>query len=307
MSIDDLLDKLEKAEQEIVNVAFLAPVVKGSQVRIRIAGIICDMDTGRAIPPGFQGWAIFKARSTSKANFVRQANLSEVSAYLALLPAVRLILVHGDGNRWLALQANRGDSRFQITGPVPLLLADEGLRRFETVIGRFDGQLFWYERLDPSRDPAIADYLRGRLAQRDQRGLPPEPGTLRKAGLSPEERAAYTLAWIGVAEEVGDKAELAISEALSHAGAEYHDYIERGGNYVVRFTVDGQPHITTVRQDDLSLVTAGICLAGQDRRFDLTSLVSVLREAQGGRQLVWIGRGGLPEEEYWRIHPPEEP
>ncbi|UCG26063.1 MAG: hypothetical protein JSW55_08790, partial [Chloroflexota bacterium] len=245
--------------------------------------------------------------STSEAAFVREAGLAEISAYLKLFPAVRLILCETEREGWLAFPAHFGDRRFKIQGLVTLWLPEEGLRRFETVFARFDGNLFWYERREPSRDPALAGYLRDQLAERDERGLPVTPQALYKRGLSAEERAAYWLVQARLLEAERDRVEIQLSEALAHAGATLQEYTERGDAYVVRYTVDGRHFTSTIRQDDLTVMTAGICLAGGDRHFDLTSLVGVLREAGARGQMVWVGDDQLPEADYWSIHPPEDP
>jgi hypothetical protein len=258
------------------------------------------------LPGEFRGWAVLEALSTSEAAFVRQASLAETAAYLKLFPVVRMILCEpGDGG-WLVFPAHLGDRRFQIQGLATLWLPEEGLRRFETVVARFDGHLFWYERPDPSRDPALAGYLRDRLAQRDERGLPLAAETLHKRGLSAEERAAYWLVQARMAEAERDRVEARLSEALAHAGATLRDYTERGDAYVVRYTVDGRQFTSTIRQEDLSVLTAGICLAGGDRHFDLASLVGVLRQARAQGQVVWVGDDRLPEANYWAIHPPQD-
>lgn len=327
MSIHDLLNRMEAAEKGFVGTEFLAPVVGNGRVAVRIAGVVCQLQVTEGRPPHFHGWAILRALSTSQAAFVRQAGLAEVAAYLRLFPAVRLVLAQQEtsrrlrpeprptdappggwlqAGRWLAVPAHQGDTRFHIEGPVSLLLAEEGLERFETVVARFDGRLFWYERRDPGRDPTIAAYLREQLSQTAENGLPPKPETLHKRGLSREERDAYTLAWAFLYQAARSQVELRLSEALAHAGAELRSYVERGDAYVVTYQVDGRQHVSTIRADDLSVMTAGICLAGQDRRFDLASLVGVLRQAGRQRRLVWVGEGGLPEDHYWDVHPAEE-
>jgi hypothetical protein len=311
MSIDDILNRLEAAEEAFAGTRFLAPIIgQGKarhQVRVRIAGVICQLAIRRGLPEDFRGWAILEALSTSEAAFVREAGLAEVSAYLALFPDVRLILCEAGRGQWQALPAHLGDRRFQIQGLVTLWLPEEGLRRFETVIARFDGQLFWYERRDPGRDPALAGYLRDQLALPDESGRPVVPQLLRKRGLSAEEKAAYWLVLARLLEAERDQVELRLSEALAHAGARLHDYSERGEAYVVRYTVDGRDYVSTVRQEDLTVMTAGICLAGGDRHFDLASLVGVLRQAQRQGRMVWVGDERLPEARYWAIHPPDEP
>lgn len=304
MPIDEILDRLEEEERRFVGREFLAPVLSGSQVVVRIAGVVCRLQvTGKQV---FTGWGVLRSLSTSRAELIRQATLQETTRYLELFPKVRLILLDNvaeEPHTWLAVSAQAGDRRFQIEGPVLLRLTEEGLERFETVIARFDGHEFWYERSDPTRDPAIAAYLRDQLGPAVENRLPPKPEVLHKRGLSREQRQAYGVLRAAIVQAARDVDEERLAEALSHAGGKLTSYIRRDEVYVVRYTVDGVEHVSTIQKDDLSVVTAGICLSGQDQHFDLASLVGVLRQAEDEDRAVFVGEDGLDEEEYWRVHP----
>ena len=199
----------------------------------------------------------------------------------------------------MALPAQRGDTRLRIEDAVPVHLTEDGLERFETIIARFDGRVFWYERRDPGRDPSLAAYLR------EQLNVGTRPDDLHKANLSREEREAYAFARALIAQAEQDRVEGRLKNALDHAGASYRSHVERGDVFVITYEVDGRTHTSAIRRDDLTVETAGICLAGQDRRFDLTSLVGVLREARDTGRIVPVGDDGpLDEERYWQVHPP---
>jgi hypothetical protein len=299
MSIHDLLDKMESAEDAFLQTEFLAPVLPGGRVRVRIAGLVCTLRVAGSPQPG---WAILRPLSMDRARVVGQPGLRQVRDYLALFPAVRLLLVGRAGQPWLAIPAHQSDSRFQFDGPVRVYLVT-GTQLFQRIIARFDGSQFWFEEVDRRRSSAIAAYLREALDE----GTRPEE--LRRPTLTAEEREAYRLAQAAVeallrqeeeppAVEAGTPSEPGpaqrmaraqaraiarpggarrLTDALAHAGAELISYINRADAYVVTYDVDGHQHVSTVHKDDLTVLSAGICLSDRDEDFDLQSLVSVLR------------------------------
>jgi hypothetical protein len=297
--INDALNRLAAAEERFLASEFLAPVVHGSQVQVRIAGVICQL---KIQPADFEGWGVFRPMSHSEARVVRPARLSERQRYLELLPLVRLILAGRQDGQWLALPAHRADSRFHVEGMIPVRLVEEA-QLFEVIHSRLDGAHFWYEGADPRWDPATGTLLRQALDQMVH------PDNLNRPGLMAEERTAYAANYwprYEASEEARrSREENRLRQALHHAGAELTGYLERQDVYTVTYEVDGQRHVSAVSKKDLTVQVAGICLSGEDENFDLNSLVGVIREGQGQGGFVRVGRDnqGMEEEQYWRAHP----
>ena len=270
------LDRLAAAERKFVGSEFLAPVLRGMGVGVRIAGVHCRL---KVEPADFEGWGVFEAVSHTRAKLIGRATMGARRKYLALFPAVRLILCRQVDSHWHAVAAHRGDSRFAIEGLAPMRLVESGEGDlFETVNARFDGGFFWFDEVDSRGDPAAAAYLRESLASMR------EPRKLARKGLTAEQRAAYALNYAQRLEQIMKDqraaAEGRLRAALGHAGADLRDYSDRGEVFRVSYEVDGRRHTSVVRKNDLTVQTAGICLSGQDRNFDLASLVGVLREGE---------------------------
>lgn len=276
-----ILAKLAAEEQRLLAEPVLAPVVAGGRVRVRVSGIVYEMAVE---DPSFQGWAVLKMVATGRCRVVGTPTPAQISAYLKLLPRVRLVLLDRHNHVWWGIAAQRPDPKLSLERPAPIQFADRAAS-FETIYARFDGQTFWFDSVDRRRDPKVARSLRTAL-QED--AIPRE---LRVLGMVPQEKEAYRLLWLLKHPELRDQRELwterdlpesdseRLSKALDHAGAQLDGFWHQGeGNIVVRYVIGRTTHVAQVRSDDLTVLSAGICLAGDDQHFDLTSLVGVMQE-----------------------------
>ncbi len=269
----DLINKFAAREADLVGSTILAPVLKGATVRVRIGGVICELKTN---DKSFEGWAILEVKNLRSAKILGEPTLKQTAAYLALFPRLRLVLINQFDGIWWGLMASTGEKRIQLTGPVPIRLTAQA-SAFSTVVVRCDGANFWYETFDRKRNPAIARYLRESLEKRV------EPEEIRFSGMVPAESLAYHMAFLRSNPDyitgTGGTLDERIRKALQHSGAQLDAFWEQKSDALtVRFIVDGQTHVCHV-SSNLSLRSAGICLQGQDGKFDLASLVGVIRES----------------------------
>ncbi|UCH19695.1 MAG: hypothetical protein JSU83_14065, partial [Deltaproteobacteria bacterium] len=193
--------------------------------------------------------------------------------YLDQLTSVALIVAEPAGHPPSAILAHPAGSPVKFDGPIPVRLI-EGVERFRHIIARFDGFNFWYDRIHPGRNPAQAAYLRKSLDS------DLEIRELDRPGLLPQEKRLYAdlLKLERIRREEPDRRRIRL--ALQHAGARLESYHKRKKSYAVTFIMDGHRHTSRIRSDDLTVLSAGICLEGKDKKFDLQSLVGVLREAR---------------------------
>ncbi|MGG6295585.1 hypothetical protein ACQ4M4_14420 [Leptolyngbya sp. AN02str] len=274
-NIHKLLNQIASAEAQLQTTQFLAPCVKGGQVRTRVAGMVY---TFTPKPQKFEGWGIFQPTDEQTATLIEGADSPQIAAYLQQFPTIRLRLAcRLHHQTWLAYPVNEADmqQRFKTVKPMPVHLVTEEIA-FEQILARWNGNSCWFEEVDRRADPAIAETLQSSLKQ-----LTPVE-KLQFKGITPEVRSLYELATQqieGFAQPQRDEKRL--QQALKLGGGELHQFQDRGDYWTVDWTTaDGMRHTSAIAKEDLTVVSSGICLSGRDRDFDLQSLVGVMEHRE---------------------------
>ena len=274
--IHKLLRQLADEEQDFMKVCFLAPCTRGGRARVRIASMVYTFSPK---PSHFYGWGIFQPVGTAEARVTERADFVQVAEYLQQMPQkMRFWLARPLQYRsWLAYPVNVSDARQRlgVARPAVIHLVEDGAR-FEPVVARGDGSSWWFEDIDRRADPMPTEALQQALeAQR----LPEE---VKFKGMTPEMRATYELsvAWKHLKERWQEqRTEKQLRDALQLGGGDLQRYRDRNDYWLVEWTTaTGERHSSAIAKNDLTVVSAGICLSGGDRAFDLQSLVGVIEQ-----------------------------
>lgn len=294
--INKLLSKMAAQEKRILDNDIFAPYIKGgSKILLRVNGVIYKLKTPRFKHDGF---GIFNAINGNDAKLIRDAELYESEGYLHLLPKVDFILVY-KMSRWLAYPANINSfkHRFNCEPSLITILMADNIEVMDTIEARFDGVNFWFDRVKFGTDIERKENLRNRLENQQYmvtKNL--------QSGLTPEEIKAFKYASEFHKEANKSNLEKRLEKEFGCTGAAMDKFIERGKNVEVQWKDGGNKYTSVLNKDDLSVVTAGICLSGGDKLFDLQSLVTVCREGSDIDHINHVGHGGMSEQGYWNMY-----
>lgn len=268
----DIIRKLGETENSLTKREFISPVYKNRYVVTKIDKIAYTF----AIPETKPGWYKFRPADRKKAKVLGPSSFQDIEAYQKFLQKVRMILVQRDGDVFYGVPFKTNQQKLDIKILYPIyLVLDDMAQDFDEVICRYDGANLWYQSVDINNDQAKVNYLRESLKALVL------PKNLVYSGLRFEDKMAYAVR-CEIDKKVQEKTkEGRLKHAVEHAGGIFKSFVEKGDHFSVSYVVEGEKYTSTIAKTDaLQVLTAGICLSGGDQVFDLTSLISVIREGQ---------------------------
>jgi hypothetical protein len=268
----DIIRKLGETENSLTKREFISPVYKNRYVVTKIDKIAYTF----SIPETKPGWYKFRPSDRKKAKILGPSSFQDIEAYQKFLQKVRMVLVQRDGDVFYGVpfKTNQQGLDIKIIYPIYLVL-DDSVQDFDEVICRYDGANLWYEAIEANNDQAKVEYLRKCLKALSL------PKNLSYSGLRFEDKMAYAVR-CEIDKKIQEQTkEFRLKHAVEHAGGIFKSFVEKGDHFNVTYDVDGERYTSTISKNDtLQVLTAGICLQSKDQKFDLTSLISVVREGQ---------------------------
>jgi len=282
VGILDIIDKIGKQEDMITEKEIISPVFYNRRIVTQIAGITYSLDIPKIDP----GWYSFRAVNSKRARVSAPADIDKIQNYLRYLPKVRLILTFRKKEIFYGTPMKGNNYGFKVSDLLPIYLFDDTAEEFSKCICRFDGANLWFDSIDMSGDPIKTDYLRESLK------ILRYPNRIRYTGLTVEEKIAYNIKYELDQKIIEDSKKGSIQRDIEHAGGKHLETKERSDHLFVTYEVDGERFNSIIsKEDGHRVITAGICLTDYDSgesgdtKFDLKSLISVIREGQQTRQI----------------------
>lgn len=267
----DLISRIGEAEDRLTEMEFVSPIFNNRQVATLVHGMVYTLKVPRVDP----GWYKLRAVDGKRAKIVGEAQLWDRDEYLKRFGRVRLTLVMRHGQSYLAVPDKSNPYSLPPAEPIPVLLFDDRVMDFDRIWAVYDGANLWYKDLDYTNDQSKAGYLREALDGYT------EPAKIGCSGLTFEEKLAYSLRYSLDKQIAEGRKKARIRKDVEHAGGELIRFVERSDHISVTYVVDGEQFTSHIMKDDTRrVIAAGICLQGNDHKFDLASLVTVIREAQ---------------------------
>lgn len=268
----DIINKIGEKERGITDLEFISPIFYNDTVVTRVDGLVYKFTLQGKTS---HGWYKIRPVDSRRAKIIGDADIADREQYLKRLGKLRMTLTLKRGNVYLALPDKANKYMLPFSDLIPVYLVDDSVMNFDRVICRYDGANIWFEGVDMSNDPSKSDYLRTCL----EKFIDPEK--IKYSNLTFEEKIAYSLRTTFDKRFLEDRKETRLKNDVEHAGGKFVRFVERSDHYSVTYKVDGEEFTSHVSKDDKRMViAAGICLAGNDHKFDLRSLITVVREAQ---------------------------
>lgn len=267
----DIIEELGEKEQRVTDLEFISPVFFNDIVVTNIDGLVYTFKIRKVDP----GWYKFRPVDSHTAKVIGDVDFVERDQYLHRLGKLRVTLTLKRDKVFLAIPDKSNSYGLPFSELIPILLFDDTVLDFDRAIVRYDGANCWFECVDLNNDPVKADYLRGSLEKYV------DPKKIRHPNLSFEEKMAYSLRTTFDKRFREDKKEVMLKKDVEHAGGKLIRFQERSDHFSVTYNVDGEEFTSHITKDDRRMViAAGICLEGNDHKFDLKSLITVVREAR---------------------------
>lgn len=267
----DIIRGLGEKEESLIGSEFVSPIFHNTRVITLVKGLVYSLFVPRTKP----GWYRIKPVSVGEAEIAGEADLLQREDYLRRFPRIRVVLIQKQDDYYIGLPLKNNNQGLSFHNPLPVLLSSDVISSFETVICGFDGSNLWFMDVDPSSDMIKSDYLREQF----EKGT--DPDKIRFKGLSLEEKIAYSVRCSLDKNHRELLKQRTLKQDVEFAGGQFVKYEERGDHYSVTYKVDDHEYTSYISKDPIhQVLTAGICLDGGDKDFDLTSLITVIREGQ---------------------------
>lgn len=277
----DLLSKFAQEERNFRQKEFLAPFTPKSRTAIvKMNGVNYDFRIVGHKSFG-SGFGVFKPIDHSCAKFVKVAEYEQIRPYLDILPKVHMILCYETDDGWVSYPMNVESSKATLGLDREIIVKNvTDCERFDVVTARYDGAHFWFDEMFAGADVVKSEDMRNCF----------DPSTTVKKmrdalgaikGLTPEDHKAFDVMLASWTLFKQVTTEDRLKHFIEPGGGKLKKYVLRGDHVEILWNSEsGASYVSVVQKDTLDVVSAGICLSGEDNKFHLKDLPFIVVQGE---------------------------